>query len=124
MTATWSEWLVAALLPASGVLVLVAALGLWRLPDLFQRLHAPALASTLGSWLVALASVIHFSAREGLALQAWLVIVVLSITAPVTTVVLARAAMFRGRRDGAALPASPAGATPPAESVAPSRGRP
>ena len=42
-----SELLVAALLLASGVIVLVAALGLWRLPDFFLRMHAPALASTL-----------------------------------------------------------------------------
>jgi multicomponent K+:H+ antiporter subunit F len=43
--------------------VLVAALGLWRLPDFFLRMHAPALASTLAAWIVTLASIVHFSAR-------------------------------------------------------------
>ena len=38
------ELLVAALLLASGVLLLVAAIGLVRLPDFFQRMHAPAIA--------------------------------------------------------------------------------
>ena len=43
-------------------------------------------------------------ARRGLALHVWLVIIVLSITAPVTTIVLARAALFRRRQAGDALP--------------------
>jgi multicomponent K+:H+ antiporter subunit G len=101
-----TEIVVALLLVASGLVVLVAALGLWRLPDFFLRMHAPALASTLGAWIVTLASIVHFSARaEGLALHVWLIIVVLSITAPVTTIVLARAALFRRRQAGDDLPA-------------------
>ena len=100
-----AEIVVAVLLLGSGVVVLVAALGLWRLPDFFLRMHAPALASTLGAWIVTLASIVHFSARgQGLALHVWLVIIVLSITAPVTTIVLARAALFRRRQAGDALP--------------------
>lgn len=100
-----SELLVAALLLASGVIVLVAALGLWRLPDFFLRMHAPALASTLAAWLITFASIIHFSTRgAGLALHVWLIIIVLSITAPVTTIVLARAALFRRRQAGDPLP--------------------
>lgn len=100
-----TEIVVALLLLASGGVVLVAALGLWRLPDFFMRMHAPALASTLATWLVALAFSVHFSAREGtLALHAWLIVIVLSITAPVTTIVLARAALFRRREAGDPLP--------------------
>lgn len=103
---TLAEILVAALLVGSGVVVLVAALGLWRLPDFFLRMHAPALASTLAAWVVTLASIVHFSTRgPGLSLHVWLIIIVLSITTPVTTIVLARAALFRGRQAGAQLPA-------------------
>ncbi|GAB3655964.1 monovalent cation/H(+) antiporter subunit G [Ramlibacter alkalitolerans] len=92
------DLLVALLLLASGVLVLTAAVGLWRLPDFFLRMHAPALASTLGSWAVALASVLHLTASSGrLALHHWMIIIVLSITAPITTMLLARAALFRKR---------------------------
>ena len=102
---TASELVVAALLLASGGVVLAAALGLWRLPDFFLRMHAPALASTLGAWLVTFASIVYFSVREGGAsLHVWLVIIVLSITAPVTTIVLARAALFRRRQAGDPLP--------------------
>ena len=100
-----SELLVAVLLLLSGVVVMTAALGLHQLPDFFTRMHAPALASTLGAWLVALASIIHFSTRAGeLRLHVWLIIIVLSISAPVTTIVLARAALFRRRQSGDPLP--------------------
>jgi multicomponent K+:H+ antiporter subunit G len=96
---------VAILLLTSGIVVLVAALGLWRLQDFFLRMHAPALASTLATWLVALASIVHFSAHgAGLTLHPWLIIIVMSITAPVTTVLLARAALFRRRQAGDPVP--------------------
>lgn len=105
-SATWAEWTVAVLLLASGVIVLLAAQGLVGLKDFFTRLHAPALASTLAAWLVTGASIVHFSAGDGgtPALNTWLVVIVLSITAPITTIVLTRAALFRQRRAGDDLP--------------------
>ena len=100
-----SDAIVGLLLVASGLVVVVAALGLVRLPDFFVRMHAPSLAYTLGSWTVTLATVIHFTVHEGvLSLHAWLIIILLSITAPVTTVLLARAAVFRRRQAGEAVP--------------------
>jgi multicomponent K+:H+ antiporter subunit G len=116
----WSEVLVATLLVASGLVVFCAGLGLWRLPGFFLRMHAPALASTLAAWLVSFASIVHFSTRAGdLRLHVWLIIIVLSITAPVTTMVLARAALFRRRQAGDPLPppmseeSGPPGGQPP-----------
>ena len=100
-----SEIVVAGLLMFSGCIVLTAALGLWRLKDFFIRMHAPALASTLGAWTVTGASIVHFSVQDaGLSLHVWLVIIILSITAPVTTMVRARAALFRRRQAGDPLP--------------------
>ncbi|MGY4830431.1 monovalent cation/H(+) antiporter subunit G [Sphaerotilaceae bacterium SBD11-9] len=100
-----AEIAVALLLLASGVVVLLAALGLVRLPSFFVRMHAPALASSLASWIVTLASIVHFSARAGsVSLHVWLIIIVLSITGPVTTIVLARAALFRRRQEGDTVP--------------------
>jgi multicomponent K+:H+ antiporter subunit G len=101
----WIEIPVAILVVAGGVLALVGAIGLLRLPDFFQRLHPPALAITLGSWCVSLASVLYFSALASRpVLAAWLIPVMLSITAPITSLLLARAALFRNRttapRDG------------------------
>ncbi|AKJ30067.1 Na+/H+ antiporter subunit G [Caldimonas brevitalea] len=96
---SFADVVVAVLLLVSGIAVVVAALGLVRLPDFFVRMHAPALAYTLGSWSVAVATIVHFSAHEGvLSLHAWLIAILLAITAPVTTVLLARAAVFRHRQ--------------------------
>ena len=99
------DTVVALLLLLSGGLVVSGALGLWRLPSLFLRLHAPAVASTLGVWAVALASVVYFTADAGrLTVHVWVVAILLSITTPVSTVLLARAALFRGRQSGEPFP--------------------
>ena len=109
----WVEIVVAALLVVAGLLSVVAALGLVRLRSFFQRMHPPALASTCGTWAVALASVVFFSALDGeLTLHAWLIPILLSITAPVTTVLLARTALFRGRQRGDDVPPPLPGAAP------------
>jgi multicomponent K+:H+ antiporter subunit G len=101
----WVEAVVAVLLVASGLASLVAATGLVRLPKLFLRMHAPSLAGTLGAWSVTLASVVYFSALEGFPVLHTLAIpLLLAITLPFTTVLLARAALFRKRQDGANIP--------------------
>ena len=111
----WIEAIVAALLVCSAVFVLVAAWGLVRLKDFFQRMHPPALVFVWGSWCVSLASIIYFSAlAHGPELHVWLIIILLSITVPITTVLLARAALFRGRRlNDATLPPALQPKTPP-----------
>lgn len=97
----WVEAMVAVLLVLSGVFVVVSALGFWRLPDFFLRMHPPALAYTFGSWCVALAGILYFSALESrLALHPSLIVILLCITVPVTTLLLARVALFRRRTAG------------------------
>jgi multicomponent K+:H+ antiporter subunit G len=99
----WAEAAVAALLVSSGLFVLVSAIGFLRLPDFFLRMHPPALAYTFGSWTVALAGVLYFSTLESRAvLHPWLIVILLTITVPVTTLLLARVALFRRRSAGAA----------------------
>jgi multicomponent K+:H+ antiporter subunit G len=94
----WVEAVTAVLLVVSGVFVVISAIGFVRLPDFFLRMHPPALAYTLGSWCVSLASILYFSMLESrLVLHPWLVIIMLSITVPVTTLLLARVALFRRR---------------------------
>jgi multicomponent K+:H+ antiporter subunit G len=92
------DGLVAALLLASGLLSPVAALGLLRLKNFFQRMHAPALAITFGSWCAALAAML--ASRP--ALHTVLIVILLAVTAPVTTTLLARATLFRRRAAAAA----------------------
>ena len=97
----WLQWLIAALLLTSGVFTLAAAWGLVRLSSFYQRMHPPALVYVWSSWCVTLASILFFSARHrGPQLHVWLIIILLSITVPVTTVLLSRAALFRGRQSG------------------------
>ncbi len=97
------EGVVAVLLVLSGIFVLISAVGVLRLQDFFLRMHPPALAYTFGTWCVALAGIIYFSARESrLVLHPWLVAIMLCITVPVTTLLLARVALFRRRIAGAA----------------------
>lgn len=101
----WVEVLTAALLVLSSLSGLIGALGLLRLKDFFQRMHPPALASTLGAWCVALASIVYFSAlKEGPVLHAWLIPILLAITVPVTTLLLARTGLFRKRMAGDDVP--------------------
>jgi multicomponent K+:H+ antiporter subunit G len=109
----WVEGVVALLLVSSGLFVLTSAIGFLRLPDFFLRMHPPALAYSFGSWCVTFAGILHFSVRESrAALHPWLIIIFLSMTVPVTTVLLARVALFRRRTAGTAdtpRPLSPGG---------------
>ena len=104
----WAQIVVGCLLLLSAVLTLAAAGGVLRLRDFFERLHPPALALVGSAWCVTLASMLFFSLHDGtLQLRAWLIIIVLSITVPITTLMLSRAALFRARRkpSGESLPA-------------------
>ncbi len=94
----WVEWSVALLLALSGVFTLSAAIGVVRFKSFFQRMHPPALAFSFSAWCVTLATIIYFSVQgEKLALNAWLIIIFLSLTVPVTTILLARTELFRRR---------------------------
>lgn len=104
----WTQIIVALLLLASAVFTLASAWGVVRLHNFFQRLHPPALVVTWSAWCVSFATIVYFSAQGGrLELRAWILIILLSITVPITTVLLSRVALFRRRRQpgGDALPA-------------------
>lgn len=108
----WVEAVVAALLVMSGVFVLISAIGFLRLSDFFLRMHPPALAYTFGSWCVTLAGCLYFSMAESrVVLHPLLIIILLSMTVPVTTLLLARVALFRRRAAGMAE--TPPPLTPP-----------
>ncbi len=95
------EAIAAGLLVLSGVLVLVSAIGFARPVDFFLRMHPPALAYTLGSWCVALAGILVYSSgQDTLRLHSVLLIILLFITVPVTSLMLARVALFRRRSAG------------------------
>ncbi|MNQ51112.1 Na(+)/H(+) antiporter subunit G [compost metagenome] len=94
--ALWVEILVSLLLILGSLFVLIGALGLYRLPDFFMRLHGPTKATTLGVGGVVGASLVFFSASEdGLSLHELLISLFLFISAPVSAYMLAKAAVLQ-----------------------------
>ncbi|MDX3905479.1 MAG: monovalent cation/H(+) antiporter subunit G [Pigmentiphaga sp.] len=101
----WAEILVSLLLVAGGLLTLVGCLGLWRFPDFYQRMHGPTLGATMGMVFILLASMLYFSmTAEGAALHELLIAALLTLTVPATTLMLARAALYRHRRTSGDVP--------------------
>ena len=115
MIATILDAAVAALLLLGACLAFVAALGLFRLPDLFTRMHAASKAGTAGSGLLLLAVAIQ-SGEAGTWIKCVAAIVFFLLTAPVSAHMLAKAAVRGGQPmpapEGdaeAAAPALPSG---------------
>jgi multicomponent Na+:H+ antiporter subunit G len=85
----------AILLTFGSAFMLLAAVGLVRLPDLLLRMSATAKAATLGAALMLLGAGLHFG--DGAVLARVLVIVVfLFLTAPVAAHMIGRAGYRRG----------------------------
>jgi multicomponent K+:H+ antiporter subunit G len=103
---------------AGGFFALVGAIGLVRLPDSFMRFHAPTKATTLGVGGVLAGSLLYFAGTGRLVVHELLVVLFLFLTAPVSAVMLARAAIRLRVRSQARLP----GEQPP-ESGASAGGR-
>ena len=90
----WIELLISGFLVVGSVFALVGAIGLYRLPDFFTRLHGPTKASTMGVGGIVLGSMIFFGSQgEGLSVHEVLITLFLFLTAPVSAHVLAKAAM-------------------------------
>lgn len=95
------EVLTAALLIVGAAMTLIGSLGLLSLRSFYERVHAPTLGTTLGTACIVLASMIYFSAADtGLVLHHVLIIVLVTVTTPVTLMILVRAAVLRDRYEG------------------------
>jgi multicomponent K+:H+ antiporter subunit G len=79
-------------------LTFIGSLGLLRLRTFYERVHAPTLGTTLGITCVAAASILTFTVLENRpVLHELLIIVFVTLTTPVTLMILVRAAVFRDR---------------------------
>lgn len=97
----WAALLVAALVFASALLALIGSTGLLRLKSFYSRLHAPTLGTTLGLFLMTVATTLCFSlARGHLVLSPILIGIFVTATVPITMILLARAALQRDRSEG------------------------
>ncbi|MBS7545840.1 monovalent cation/H(+) antiporter subunit G [Ancylobacter oerskovii] len=97
----WAALLVAALVVAGAAITLVGSIGLVRLNNFYARVHAPTLGATLGVGGVLVGSMICFSVLQSRPLlHEVLIAVFVTITTPVTLMLLARAALHRDRVEG------------------------
>jgi multicomponent Na+:H+ antiporter subunit G len=92
---TMNDILCALLLLLGGVFMLLAGVGVLRMPDLFMRLQAATKAATLGVGCVLLAVALHFGDLTTV-VRALLVIAFVFLTAPVAAHMIARAAYSVG----------------------------
>jgi multicomponent Na+:H+ antiporter subunit G len=85
----------AVLLVLGSAFMLLAGVGLIRLPDLFLRMSATAKAATLGAALTALGAAVHFG-DAAIAGRALVIVFFLFLTAPVAAHKIGRAGYRRG----------------------------
>ena len=108
ISALWAT-LTVALLIGGAAITLIGSLGLLRLRSFYQRVHAPTLGTTLGTCAIVIASMIYFSTLGTRpVLHELLIVVFVTITTPITLMILVRAAVFREQvEDQAASPRTP-----------------
>lgn len=95
MIAYVNDLLVCLFMLSGTLFSVIAALGIFRMPDLYTRMQTAAKSSTLGVGCTILSVAIHFS-DTGVTTRAVLVILFLFLTAPVAAHMVARAGYISG----------------------------
>ena len=107
------EALVSAMLLAGAAFTLLGSIGLLRMKDVFQRMHAPTKATTLGVGFILIAASIASSLdAQTLSLHEILIGILLFVTAPVSAWMIARVALHQGLAAPDAFPEALRGAVP------------
>jgi len=97
----WAALLTAFLVLLGAGLTLLGAIGTLRFGSFFERVHAPTLGTSWGTGAIVLASIVCFSALGSrLVANELLIGVFITVTTPVTLMLLARAALYRDRAEG------------------------
>jgi multicomponent K+:H+ antiporter subunit G len=92
----WVAMLTSALVLLGAGLTLIGTIGLLRLNSFYARVHAPTLGTTLGVGCVLLASMLYFSMLQSRpVLHEILIAIFVTITTPVTLMLLVSAAHQR-----------------------------
>jgi multicomponent K+:H+ antiporter subunit G len=106
----WAAVLVTMFVLVGAAVTLIGSLGLLRLKTFYERVHAPTLGTTLGTGCILLASIVFFSAQQTMpVLHELLIAVFVTVTTPLTLMVLVRAALFRDRSEKAGRIPGPEG---------------
>ncbi|MDP8905822.1 MAG: monovalent cation/H(+) antiporter subunit G [Chloroflexota bacterium] len=90
-----ADLLAAALMLLGTSLMLLAAVGVVRMPDLYTRMQTSTKAASLGSGTTLLAVALHF-AELSVVVRALLAIAFIFLTAPISAHMIVRAAYFTG----------------------------
>jgi len=99
----WAALLVGVLVLAGALLACIGSLGLLSLRNFYQRVHAPTLATTLGLYLVLAGAIVFHSMVQGRpVLHVLLIGACITVTTPITLMLLVRAALARDRQEGVA----------------------
>jgi multicomponent K+:H+ antiporter subunit G len=95
------NWAAGILIVLGALLALSGSLGLLRLKSFYERVHPPTMGTTLGTGLILVGSMLHFSVLEGRpVLHEILIGALMTVTTPVTYMLLMRAALHRDRAEG------------------------
>jgi multicomponent K+:H+ antiporter subunit G len=97
----WAALLTALLVLIGAAVTLIGTLGLLRLGNFYARVHAPTLGTTLGMASILAGSSLCFSVLEARpVVHEILIAVFVTLTTPVTLMLLVRAALYRDRTEG------------------------
>ena len=97
----WAALPVAFLLVLGGLIAVIGTLGMFRLKSFYQRIHGPAITVTLGTGCILVASMLYFSvAQSRLVIHELLIAAFVLMTAPVVSMLIMRAALYRDREEG------------------------
>lgn len=97
----WAALLTAFFVLLGASLTLIGAIGTLRFRSFFDRIHAPTLGTSWGTGAILVASMIFFSVLQSRpVLHEILIGFFVTVTTPVTLMLLARAALYRDRTEG------------------------
>jgi multicomponent Na+:H+ antiporter subunit G len=91
-----TEWIPALMVLLGASFMLLAAIGVLRLPDVWMRMHASTKSATFGIGCMAIALVISHLHELGVVMRAIIVIGFVFQTAPVAAHMIGRAAYLMG----------------------------
>jgi len=95
----WAALVVSLLLIVGASIVLIGALGLLRLRTFYQRIHGPAITVTIGAGSLLLASMLYFTVAQSRPVVHEVIITLfVLLTAPVVSMMIMRAAVYRDLR--------------------------
>lgn len=97
----WVAIIVAGFVLLGAGLTLTGMIGFMRLRTFYERIHAPTLGTSWGTAATVMASMILFSTLQSrLVIHEFLIGIFITVTTPVTFMLLGRAALYRDRADG------------------------